>query len=143
MPPHEPDGVTTKSQGAKAAITCSAMARALARSPELNAGCPQQACRGTTTVQPASSSSLTAAKPTEGRMKSTRQVTSSPTRGPAIGISLRANARSGDCGGKAFAVQGEVAPPCGRNPNGRAPAHARRMGAGRHQSTWGAPTGDG
>src|SRR6202011_3085827 len=53
---------------------------AAARWPELNAGWPQQDWRGTSTVQPASSSSLTAAKPTAGRIRSTRQVTSSPTR---------------------------------------------------------------
>src|SRR6185503_9456441 len=35
---------------------------------------------GTSTVQPASSSSLTAAKPTDGRNRSTRQVTKSATR---------------------------------------------------------------
>src|SRR5262249_27479408 len=65
------------------------MARAFARSPELNAGWPQQVWRGTSTVQPASSSSLTAAKPTDGRIRSTRQVTNSPTRlllGPAMHV---------------------------------------------------------
>src|SRR5712672_2706162 len=63
------------------------MARALRRSPELKAGCPQQDWGGTATVQPASSRSLTAAKPTDGRIRSTRQVTKRPTRlaGSAIG----------------------------------------------------------
>src|SRR5215467_3586372 len=56
------------------------MARAVARSPELKAGCPQQAWRGTSTVQPASSSSFAAAKPIDGRIMSTRQVTKRPTR---------------------------------------------------------------
>ena len=40
---------------------------------------------GTTTLQPASSSSFTAAKPTLGRIRSTRQVTNRPTRLPAPG----------------------------------------------------------
>src|SRR5690242_8653158 len=65
-------------------MTCSAMARVVARSPELKAGWPQQDCDGTSTRQPASSRSFTAAKATEGRMRSTRQVTKSPTRGPGI-----------------------------------------------------------
>src|ERR1041385_7996443 len=56
------------------------MARAVRRSPELKAGWPQHACVGTATVQPASSRSLTAAKPTDGRIRSTRQVTNSATR---------------------------------------------------------------
>src|SRR5688572_10359283 len=59
----------------------SARSRAVPRSPELYAGCPQQVCTGTSTVQPASSRSFTAAKPTDGRIRSTRQVTKSPTRG--------------------------------------------------------------
>src|SRR5437868_6483741 len=58
------------------------MARVVARSPELNAGWPQQVCVGTSTVQPASSRSLTDAKPTDGRIRSTRQVTNRPTRRP-------------------------------------------------------------
>src|ERR1043166_6388678 len=58
------------------------MSRVVLRSPELNAGWPQQVCIGTSTVQPASSSSFTAAKPTAGRIRSTRQVTNSPTRVP-------------------------------------------------------------
>src|SRR5205085_77627 len=70
-------------------MTCSAIARALARSPELNAGCPQQLCAGTSTAQPASSMSLTAAKPIEGRTRSTRQVTRSPTRGFCCGSFMR------------------------------------------------------
>src|SRR5919205_82016 len=54
----------------------------VARSPELKAGWPQQVwAAGTSTSQPASSSSLTAAKPTLGRYRSTRQVTKSATRG--------------------------------------------------------------
>src|SRR5216684_1245564 len=80
MPAHEPDGATTLSYGAKASITCAAMSRVVARSPELKAGWPQQLCSGTSTVQPASSRSFAAAKPTEGRIRSTRQVTNSPTR---------------------------------------------------------------
>ena len=47
------------------------------------AGWPQQVCTaGTSTTHPASSGSPTAANPTTGRKRSTRQVTSSPTRGP-------------------------------------------------------------
>src|SRR5258706_13960051 len=67
------------------------MARALRRSPELKAGCPQQDWGGTATVQPASSKSFTAAKPTDGRIRSTRQVTKRPTRlaGSAIRIPER------------------------------------------------------
>src|ERR1700686_4404150 len=79
MPAQEPDGATTKSKGAKASIACSAMSRLVARSPELKAGWPQQLCGGTCTVQPASSRSFAAAKPTDGRIRSTRQVTNSPT----------------------------------------------------------------
>src|SRR5215471_2970167 len=80
MPAHEPEGATTWSYDAKASITCSAMARAFRRSPELNAGWPQQVCGGTSTVQPASSRSFAAANPIEGRIRSTRQVTKRPTR---------------------------------------------------------------
>src|SRR5262245_39503753 len=65
-------------------MTCSAICRVVARSPELNAGWPQQVCVGTSTVQPASSSSFTAAKPTAGRIRSTRQVTNRPTRTPLL-----------------------------------------------------------
>src|SRR5580692_6761010 len=79
MPAQEPDGATTKSKGAKTSMICAAISRLVARSPELNAGWPQQVCGGTSTVQPASSKSLTAAKPTDGRNRSTRQVTNSPT----------------------------------------------------------------
>src|ERR1700751_2386445 len=57
------------------------MAIAVFRSPELYAGWPQQVCaRGASTMQPASSRSLAAAKPTVGRKMSTRQVTKSPMR---------------------------------------------------------------
>src|SRR6185295_16120248 len=66
------------------------MARVVPRSPELNAGWPQQVCTGASTTQPASSSSLTAAKPMEGRIRSTRQVTNSPTRLPRSGITCSA-----------------------------------------------------
>src|SRR5690348_4074770 len=66
-------------------MTWPAMARAVARSPELKAGCPQQVCDGTSTLQPASSRSLTAAKPIEGLSRSTRQVTKRPTRGFWLG----------------------------------------------------------
>src|ERR1043166_2515145 len=62
------------------------MARALRRSPELNAGWPQQVWRGTSTVQPASSRSFAAANPIEGRIRSTRQVTNRPTRLPGSAI---------------------------------------------------------
>src|SRR6476660_524228 len=52
-----------------------------ARSPELYAGCPQQVCEaGTKTSAPPDSSSLIAANPIDGRIKSTRQVTKKPTR---------------------------------------------------------------
>src|SRR5262249_37563747 len=83
-------------------MTRAAIARASARSPELYPGCPQQVCtRGTSTVQPASSSSLTAANPTVGRNRSTRQVTNRPTRAglllmaettllPMVGARMRA-----------------------------------------------------
>ena len=65
-----------------------AMARAVAESPPLYAGWPQQVCTaGASTTQPASSSSLTAANPTAGRKRSTRQVTNSPTRGWLVGSS--------------------------------------------------------
>ena len=46
------------------------------------AGWPQQVCcSGTSTRHPAASNNVIAAKPIEGRMASTRQVTNSPTRG--------------------------------------------------------------
>src|SRR3954470_15772139 len=95
-------------------MTCSAMARALRRSPELKAGCPQQDWRGTATVQPASSRSLTAAKPTDGRIRSTRQVTKRPTRlaGSAIGAPL-VQSRPGEWP-KAAAAASE--PPLGATP---------------------------
>jgi len=58
-----------------------ARSRAVARSPLLYAGWPQQVCaRGHFTWQPASSSRRMAAKPTVGRYRSTRQVTNSATR---------------------------------------------------------------
>src|SRR5579871_1969952 len=80
MPAQEPDGATTWSQDANAVITWAAISCAVGRSPALKAGWPQQLCGGTSTTQPASSSSFAAAKPTEGRIRSTRQVTNSPTR---------------------------------------------------------------
>src|SRR5580658_902587 len=86
MPPQEPLGATTYSQSSNASIACRASLLALARSPELYAGWPQQVWLGTITLQPASSSSLTAAKPTLGRMMSTRQVTKSPTRGCEVRV---------------------------------------------------------
>src|ERR1700719_2172593 len=106
MPAHEPDGATTKSQGANVAITCSAISRVVARSPELKAGWPQQLCGGTSTVQPASSKSFTAAKPTDGRIMSTRQVTNRPTRlsGSAIDAP-RQVLLIGDIGGKGLIPQ--------------------------------------
>src|SRR5262245_54109651 len=62
-------------------MTLRAIAIVSLRSPELYAGWPQQVwASGTSTAQPASSRSLTAAKPTLGRMRSTRQVTKRPTR---------------------------------------------------------------
>jgi hypothetical protein len=55
---------------------------ACAVSPLLKAGWPQQVCAcGTSTRQPASRSSLSAAKPTLGRIASTRQVANSATCG--------------------------------------------------------------
>jgi hypothetical protein len=55
---------------------------ACAVSPLLKAGWPQQVCAcGTSTRQPASRSSFKAAKPTLGRIASTRQVAKSATRG--------------------------------------------------------------
>src|SRR5216684_6219014 len=68
-------------------MTCRAMSCVVERSPELNAGWPQQLWRGTSTMQPASSRSFAAANPTDGRIKSTRQVTNSPTR-LAIGSAI-------------------------------------------------------
>ena len=63
-------------------MKCRASAAASFASPLLKAGWPQQVCaRGTSTVQPASLSSFRAAKPTRGRMASTRQVTNRATRG--------------------------------------------------------------
>ena len=63
--------------------------RIAAKSPELYAGWPQQVspASGTTTRQPASSSSCTAAKPTDGRNMSTRQVTNRPTRRGELDLS--------------------------------------------------------
>jgi hypothetical protein len=55
-------------------------AMALGASPEFQAGWPQQVwVSGTTTSQPAVSSSFIAAKPMRGRIRSTRQVTNRPT----------------------------------------------------------------
>src|SRR5262245_12535794 len=66
-----------------------ARAAASALAPELYAGWPQQVCAaGTMTSQPAASSSRTAAKPTLGRSRSTRQVTNSPTLGRSESASL-------------------------------------------------------
>src|SRR5512147_3084243 len=63
-------------------MTCRAIGFVSRLSPESNAGWPQHACpAGTTTSQPARSRSLTAAKPTEGRIVSTRHVTKRPTVG--------------------------------------------------------------
>jgi hypothetical protein len=63
----------------KASMTCARVRAPCLRSPELKAGWPQQVCAsGTSTVQPASSSSFAAAKPTLGRIRSTRQVTNEP-----------------------------------------------------------------
>ncbi len=84
-----------------------AIARALPESPPLYAGWPQQVwTAGTSTTHPASSSSLTAANPTAGRKRSTRQVTSSPTRGRAV-------ASSGDCRALSDTME---APPQGCRP---------------------------
>ena len=97
---HEPDGPTTASKPSKATITRLAISRASALSPLFSAGWPQQVCAaGTSTVQPASSSSLTAAKATLGRIRSARQVTKSPTRlaSPLLKVApstLRADAGS-------------------------------------------------
>jgi hypothetical protein len=58
------------------------MGRVAASAPLLKAGWPQQVCdSGISTLQPAASSKATAAKPTLGRIESTRQVTNRPTRG--------------------------------------------------------------
>jgi hypothetical protein len=58
-----------------------ASATAPGASPEFQAGWPQQVwVSGTMTSQPAVSSSFRAAKPMRGRIRSTRQVTNSPTR---------------------------------------------------------------
>ena len=79
-----------KAEPRKAAITLRARAAAVSRSPELNAGWPQQVCAsGTSTRHPASSRSLTAAKPTDGRNRSTRQVTKRATRGDVSGMEPR------------------------------------------------------
>ena len=72
-----------------------AIASVLARSPELNAGWPQQVCpAGTTTSQPAASSRRTAAKPTAGRNRSTRQVTKRATFGRSCMRGVPGNLRS-------------------------------------------------
>ena len=58
-----PDGTTTKSYGSNAAMTLRASAAASLASPPLYAGWPQQLCDGTSTSQPACSSSFAAANP--------------------------------------------------------------------------------
>jgi hypothetical protein len=63
-------------------MTCLAISRVSAKSPLFNAGWPQQVCaEGTSTLQPASCKSFTAAKPTLGRNRSMRHVANKPTRG--------------------------------------------------------------
>src|SRR5882672_5169227 len=62
-------------------MSFSASSRADLRSPEFHPGWPQQVwVAGTATSQPASSRSFSAAKPIDGRIRSTRQVTNRPTR---------------------------------------------------------------
>src|SRR5262245_49489468 len=86
------------------------MARAFRRSPELKAGWPQQVWRGTSTVQPASSSSFTAANPIDGRIRSTRQVTNRPMRLPGSAIDApRRVLLFGDLGGKGLIPQANAA----------------------------------
>jgi len=60
-------------------ITFFAISRAFTLSPELYAGCPQQDCiKGTVTLHPAFSKSFAVAKPTEGLVRSTKQVANKP-----------------------------------------------------------------
>src|SRR2546428_4145 len=90
MPAHDPDGVTRKSQSSNSATTLAARAFASARSPELYAGWPQQVCDGGTKASaPPDSISSIAAKPIDGRIRSTRQVTKKPTRMAGIVQALR------------------------------------------------------
>src|ERR1041385_8970833 len=65
-------------------MICRARSAAYLSAPEFHAGWPQQVCTGTLPSQPACSRSFTAAKPTLGRTRSTRQVMNSPTRGSAL-----------------------------------------------------------
>src|SRR5262249_48689035 len=87
------------------------MARAVARPPALNAGWPQHVWRGTSTVQPASSRSFTAAKPMDGRIRSPRQVTKRPTR--RVGSAMEAFSETcdtlGDIGRKGGVPQATAA----------------------------------
>src|ERR1700694_230017 len=67
-------------------MTCLAISRVSAKSPLFNAGWPQQGwAEGTSTLQPASCNSFTAAKPTLGRNRSMRHVANKPTRGLRTG----------------------------------------------------------
>src|SRR6185437_4376705 len=96
MPAQEPDGATTYSNGSNASMTCRAKSAACLSAPEFHAGCPQQVCTGTSTSQPACSSSLTAEKPTLGRTRSTRQVTNNATFGGVVIVSGSSFSRSLD-----------------------------------------------
>src|SRR5262245_58023921 len=103
------------------------MARAVARSPALNAGWPQQVWPGTPTVQPASSSSLAAANPIDGRIRSTRQVTKRATR--RVGSAMEAFSKTcdtlGDIGRKGVVLQATAADR--RNVLARFWGYRRRM----------------
>src|SRR5271155_6010596 len=81
MPLQDPEGATRYSLPSNSAMTLAASALAPVRSPALYPGCPQQVCGGgTQTSAPPASSSRTAARPIDGRIRSTRQVTNRPTR---------------------------------------------------------------
>ena len=71
----DPDGTTTGSSPRKAFSACRATGRACSGCPELHPGCPQQVCaRGTTTSTPTRSSTVAAARDTDGAIASARQV---------------------------------------------------------------------
>jgi len=81
MAAHDPEGTTTTSAPAKARRARRATGRASSGCPELHAGCPQQVWpRGTRTTMPACSSTVRAARATEGATMSDRQVRMSMTR---------------------------------------------------------------
>ena len=75
MAAHEPDGTTTGSSPANARSARRATGRAWSGWPALHPGWPQQVWRrGTTTSTPARSSTVRAARATEGATMSARQV---------------------------------------------------------------------